>query len=286
MAGELDQGAVVDDVAGVGVLAHEHRAHAVVEHLGRHAAQRLERGGVAAQQGLQVLLRHEPGPQHAAVAQHEREQPNHALDPRLVSEHGAEMREVDLSLPARRRLEAHLEARGRAGPDLAQEILHHGIAAAIAEVADLAVQSAAGQIGIGHHALAQVGLERADLGRARLAWLVDWRLQAALDVFAHRLAVEAGAPRDGGHAQPLPMQIQDHDEFPKPDHHRVPSNSRGGMVAYCRAAPHSAGLTGEPPPRQTGEFSTARFAEDAGSPAFPVLSLRGHAACNTRCRKN
>ncbi len=36
------------------------------------------------------------------------------------------------------------------------------------------------------------------------------------------------------------------------------------MVAYCRAAPHSTGLTGEPPPRQTGEFSTARSAENAG----------------------
>jgi len=227
VAGELDQGAVVDDVPGVGVLAHEHGAHAVVEDLGRRAAQRPESRRVAAQQGLQVLLRHEPAPQHAAVAEHEREQPDHALDPGLVGEHRAEMREVDLRLPAWRRFEPHLEACGRAGPDLAQEVLHHGVAAGVAEVADLAMQPAAGQVGIGRHALAQVGLEWADLGRARLARPIGWRLQAALDVFAHGLAVEAGPPRNGGHAQPLPMQIQDHDELPKPDHHRIPPNSRG-----------------------------------------------------------
>jgi len=235
--GELDQGAVVNDVAGIGVLAHEHGAHAVVEDLGRRPAQRLEGGRVAAQQGLHVLLRHEPGPQHAAVAQHEREQPDHALDPGLVGEHGAEMREVDLSLPARRRLEPHLEARRRAGPDLAQEVFHHGVAAGIAEVADLAVQPAAGQVGKCRHPLAQVGLERADLARAGLARSIGRRLQAALDVFAHRLAVEAAPPRDGGHAQPLPMQIQDHDELPKPDHHRTPRTAEGNGGLRSGSAP-------------------------------------------------
>ena len=128
----------------------------------------------------QVLLRHEPAPQHAAVAQHEREQPHHALDPGLVGEHGAEMREVDLRLLARRRFEPHLEACRRAKPNLAQEVLHHGVAAAIAELADLAVQPAAGQAGIDRHAFAQVGLERADLGRTGLARPIGRRLQAAL----------------------------------------------------------------------------------------------------------
>jgi len=227
MTGELDQGAVVDDVSGVGVLAHEHGAHAVVEDLGRRPAQRLESSGMAAQQGLHVLLRHEPAPQHAAVAQHEREQPDDPLGARLVGEHGAEMGEIDLRLPTRRRLEPHLEPYRRAGPDIAQEILHHGVATAVAELADLAVQPAAGQVGVGRHALAQIGLERADLGRAGLPWSIGRRLQAALDVFAHGLAVEPGPPRDGGHAQPLPMQIQDHDELPKPDHHCSPSNGQG-----------------------------------------------------------
>lgn len=44
--------------------------HPVVEDLGRRAADRLERRGVAAQHRLHVLLRHEPTPQHAAVTQH------------------------------------------------------------------------------------------------------------------------------------------------------------------------------------------------------------------------
>ncbi len=72
---------------------------------------------MAAQHRLHVLLRHEPAPQHAAVAQHQREQPDDALDARLVGEHGAEMGEVDLRLSARRRLEPHLEPGGRTGPD-------------------------------------------------------------------------------------------------------------------------------------------------------------------------
>jgi len=47
------------------------------------------------------------------------------------------------------------------------------------------------------------------------------------------------------------------------------------MVTYCRAAPHSAGLTGKPPPRQTGEYSTARFAENAGG--TDTVSFEGRA---------
>ena len=99
-------------------------------------------------------------------------------------------------------------------------ILHHGVAAAVAEVADLAMQPAAGQVGVGCHALTQVSLKRTDLGRAGLPRSVGPQLQAALDVFAHSLAVEPGAPRNGRHAQALSMQIQDLDEFPKPNRHR------------------------------------------------------------------
>ena len=62
VAGELEQGAVVDDVAGLGILAAEHGPHAVVEDLLRHAAERLEGGGMAAQQGLQVLVQRRSGP--------------------------------------------------------------------------------------------------------------------------------------------------------------------------------------------------------------------------------
>jgi len=48
VAGERQQRAVVDDVAGVGILTMEHRAHAVIEDLLGHAPERLECGGVAA----------------------------------------------------------------------------------------------------------------------------------------------------------------------------------------------------------------------------------------------
>ena len=87
MAGELEQRAVVDDVAGLGVLADHRGLHAVVEDLLRHAAERLEGGGVAAQQGRQVLVHHEAAPQHPAVPEHQREQPDDAPDARLVGEH-------------------------------------------------------------------------------------------------------------------------------------------------------------------------------------------------------
>ena len=79
MAGKLEQRAIVDDVAGLGILAAEHGAHAIVEDVFRHAAQSLERGGLTAQQRRQVLVQHEAGPQHPAVAQHQREQPEDPL---------------------------------------------------------------------------------------------------------------------------------------------------------------------------------------------------------------
>jgi hypothetical protein len=102
---------LVASVSALRLLAIDHGLHAVVEDLGRRPAERLERGCVAAQQRLHVLVRHEPASQHAAVAEHEREQPHHTLDARLVGEHRAEMREIDLRLTTGRRLEADLEPR-------------------------------------------------------------------------------------------------------------------------------------------------------------------------------
>ena len=98
---------------------------------------RLERGGVTAQQRRQVLVQHEAGPQHAAVAQHQREQPDDPLRARLVGEHRAEMGEVDLRLTAGRRLEAHLERRRLDRPDVAQEVGQDAVAAGVAEFAAL-----------------------------------------------------------------------------------------------------------------------------------------------------
>ena len=93
MPAQLDQ-ALVEHGDALGVLAHDRRAHAVIQNLGRHAPQRLERRHVAAQHRLQVLVGDEPAPDQPAVPQHHREQPH---DPHLVgvgSELGAELREV------------------------------------------------------------------------------------------------------------------------------------------------------------------------------------------------
>ena len=110
VAGEVDQRPVVDDVA-LGILADDRGLHPIVEDLARHAAERLESGEVAAQHGLQVLVQDEAGPEQAAVAEHQREQPDDPGHPGLVGERHLELGEVDLRLVAGRRLEAHFERR-------------------------------------------------------------------------------------------------------------------------------------------------------------------------------
>ena len=108
VAGEVDQRPVVDDVA-LGVLAQDRGLHPVIEDLARHAVERGEGGEVAAQHGLQVLVQDEAGPEQAAVAEHQGEQPDDPGHPRLVGERHLELGEVDLRLVAGRRLEADLE---------------------------------------------------------------------------------------------------------------------------------------------------------------------------------
>ncbi len=69
---EVDERAIVDDVTLV-VLAGDRRLHAIVEDLVRHATERREGGQVAAQEGLQILVHDEAGPDHPAVSQRQRE---------------------------------------------------------------------------------------------------------------------------------------------------------------------------------------------------------------------
>jgi hypothetical protein len=76
VAGEREQRAIVDDVPGLGVLAVEYGPHAVVEDLLRHAPECLECSGMTAEQRRQVLMQHKAAPEHTAVAQHHREQPD------------------------------------------------------------------------------------------------------------------------------------------------------------------------------------------------------------------
>ena len=61
MAGEVEEGAVVDDEP-VGVFADDRGLHAIVEDRARCPADRLEGGDVAAQDALQILVEYEPRP--------------------------------------------------------------------------------------------------------------------------------------------------------------------------------------------------------------------------------
>src|SRR5207245_389320 len=68
--------------------------------------------------------------------------------------------------------------------------------------------------------------------------------QTALNVFAHRLAIDADPTRDRRDAQSMPMKIQDHDELPKLDH-RLPlpplrkGSSNGAPPGFPGRAPGS-----------------------------------------------
>ena len=114
VAGEVDQRPIVDDVA-LGVLTQDRGLHPVVEDLARHAVERREGSQVAAEHGLQVLMQDEAGPEQAAVAEHQGEQPDDPDHPRLVGERHLELGEVDLRLVAGRRLEADLEPEAAGG---------------------------------------------------------------------------------------------------------------------------------------------------------------------------
>ena len=69
MPGQIDERAVADDEP-VGILAENGSLHAVVEDFTRRAADRRERGHVATQHGLQILVQDEARPDQPGVAEH------------------------------------------------------------------------------------------------------------------------------------------------------------------------------------------------------------------------
>ena len=82
MRGQVDELGIVGDAArliGIFGFADHGGLHAIVEDAFGHAAQGLEGGDVAAQDGLQILPGDETPPHHPAVAEHQGEQPDDPL---------------------------------------------------------------------------------------------------------------------------------------------------------------------------------------------------------------
>ena len=132
------------------------------------------------------------------------------------------MGKVNLRLAARWRLEAHLEWCGLDRPDVAQKIGENAVAASVAEFAQLAMQSAPGELGKRRKPLAQIPRERRDLARPRRTRAIHRRLQATLYVFVDRLAIEPHLAGDCRDAHTLPMQFKDHHDLPESDQRRSP----------------------------------------------------------------
>ncbi len=91
-------------------------------------------------------MQYKAAPEHTAVAQHHREQPEDPLDARGVGEDGSEMREIHLRPTAGRGLESNLERCHLRGPELAQQVDQDGVTAGVAEIAQFAMQSTATQL--------------------------------------------------------------------------------------------------------------------------------------------
>ena len=122
------------------------------------------------------------------------------------------------------------------GPEILHGALDRGVAAGEAELAQLPQKPDGGQARIGGQTLAQIGQEIVGRPRApspnRKA-----AARAARDVLTHRVAVDTELAGDSGGAEPLPVQFQDHHEFPK-SNHRIAPSSRGssfGDRAMVRA---------------------------------------------------
>lgn len=190
MACQVDEGTIVNDAFRL-PFADNGGLHPVVKHLPGSATKSLEGCDMASQDGWQVLMHDEARPDKAAVTQHHREQPDDPWRHWLVGEDNMELGEIDLSLLAGRRLEANLETRTCWRPHVAKKIRQCRVAAGIATLPEFSEQSTTGQAGIGLHPFPQVEGERINDRRTRLSGTVGRDLEAPLDIFAHRLAVDA-----------------------------------------------------------------------------------------------
>ena len=154
------------------------------------------------------------------------------------------------------------------------------VAARIAAFLQLAQKPLARQVRPSRDAGAQVIFVRRDQPRLRLARAVGRRRDAALEVLAHRLAVHPELARDGGDAEPLPLQIMDQDNLSQCDHPPAPSVSGLQMGRFDRRR-FAGGMppANRPDGAQTGDFSNGTFGE---------ITLGTHNRCartpKKRCR--
>lgn len=178
---------------------------------------RVERHRCGSHDGLQVLGRTEAPAQPSAVSQDHREQPDDPGEPRLVGELDAELGEVDLGLPARRRLEATLEQSDPLRPARRQEIRYRRVTFGEAHGRNLAQEPPAGQIRILCDPLEGIRLEWLQKPGTLGLRLVGGRRNADGQCLPKVLRSRP-VLRDGRHGETMPSQIMDHDDFPKSDH--------------------------------------------------------------------
>lgn len=143
-------------------LADDSGLHPVVKDLARGAADRLERGDMAAQDGLEVLVDDEARPDQPGVTEHQGEEPDDPRGAGFVEEAHLEASEIDLRLRAGRCLETHLEGPRGLRLDLPHGVLHHGVAAGEAAFLQFAIQALGRQTRIGGKPIAQKGQKRID----------------------------------------------------------------------------------------------------------------------------
>jgi hypothetical protein len=213
----------------------DHRGlHSVIKQFLRRAAHGTEGIDVAAHDRLQILRGTEPAPEPTAVPEHHGEQPDDPDHSGLVGELDAELRKVDLTLSPGRGLKTALEGLHPGGTNLAQIIGDGSVSTTIAHPPDLAQKAASGQIRKSQDALAQIGFKGVDQPVSRLPRPVNRRNHTGLQMLAHRLAIKPELAGNGRDRKPLPLQVMDHDNFPKSDHPLPPVPV--GKIRRCDVA--------------------------------------------------
>ncbi len=199
---QSNQSRVVGDNA-IGILSKHRGFHTIVENLSRCAATGVKGRDVAAQDGLKLLVRTKAPPEPTTVTEDHAKEPDFPPDARLVGKLKLEFSEVHLRLVAWRRFKPSLEQNLLCQTGAAQKVRNAGIAALVAEFADLPEEPAAGKIGKLENALPEITFVGRAQPAARFAWAVVRRLKTPFEIFPHRLTVQTRLARDRAYRQTL-----------------------------------------------------------------------------------